>query len=120
MQRSLNHTPRKLKFSKKSRSLLRVVLMATMSVSSHMVKPVQESRSLWKVARLVLCKLPFYNYLHLLQTDSTVGMIPRAVEQVFRGTEQMKTKGWEYKVEGQFLEIVRIVSLFFFLKKEAP
>jgi kinesin family protein C1 len=33
-------------------------------------------------------------------------MIPRAVEQVFRGTEQMKTKGWEYKMEGQFLEIV--------------
>jgi kinesin family protein C1 len=33
-------------------------------------------------------------------------MIPRAVEQVFHGTEQMKTKGWEYKMEGQFLEIV--------------
>ena len=37
-------------------------------------------------------------------------MIPRAVEQVFRGTEQMKMKGWEYKMEGQFLEIVRMVS----------
>lgn len=34
-------------------------------------------------------------------------MIPRAVEQVFRVTEFMKTKGWQYKMEGQFLEIVR-------------
>ncbi|PFH53260.1 hypothetical protein AMATHDRAFT_73463 [Amanita thiersii Skay4041] len=38
-------------------------------------------------------------------TESTAGMIPRAVEQVFRVTEFMKTKGWEYKMEGQFLEI---------------
>jgi len=42
-------------------------------------------------------------------------MIPRAVEQVFRGTEQMKMKGWEYKMEGQFLEIVRIIR-----SKEKP
>jgi len=34
-------------------------------------------------------------------------MIPRAVEQVFKMAEHMKTKGWEYKLEGQFLEIVR-------------
>lgn len=33
-------------------------------------------------------------------------MIPRAVEQVFRVTEQMKSKGWTYRMEGQFLEIV--------------
>jgi len=39
-------------------------------------------------------------------------MIPRAVEQVFRGTEQMKTKGWEYKMEGQFLEIVSTYGFF--------
>ncbi|KAF8624912.1 hypothetical protein AX15_005644 [Amanita polypyramis BW_CC] len=38
-------------------------------------------------------------------TEMTVGMIPRAVEQVFRVAEFMKTKGWEYKMEGQFLEI---------------
>ncbi|KAF6759510.1 P-loop containing nucleoside triphosphate hydrolase protein [Ephemerocybe angulata] len=38
-------------------------------------------------------------------TDSTAGMIPRAVEQVFRVSEEMKSKGWEYKLEGQFLEI---------------
>ncbi|KAF8649403.1 hypothetical protein AX16_005844 [Volvariella volvacea WC 439] len=38
-------------------------------------------------------------------TDTTCGMIPRAVEQVFRVAEFMKTKGWEYKLEGQFLEI---------------
>ena len=36
----------------------------------------------------------------------TVGMIPRAVEQVFAVTEELKGKGWIYKLEGQFLEIV--------------
>jgi hypothetical protein len=34
-------------------------------------------------------------------------MIPRAVEQVFRVAEEMKAKGWDYVMEGQFLEIVR-------------
>ncbi|THU88056.1 kinesin-domain-containing protein [Dendrothele bispora CBS 962.96] len=38
-------------------------------------------------------------------SEATQGMIPRAVEQVFRGAEQLKTKGWEYKMEGQFVEI---------------
>src|ERR1700722_16617661 len=38
-------------------------------------------------------------------------MIPRAMEQVFRVTEELKSKGWEYKLEGQFLEIVRLLSL---------
>ncbi|KAF9440576.1 kinesin-domain-containing protein [Macrolepiota fuliginosa MF-IS2] len=33
------------------------------------------------------------------------GMIPRAVEQVFRVAAEMKSKGWEYTIEGQFLEI---------------
>jgi kinesin family protein C1 len=39
-------------------------------------------------------------------------MIPRAVEQVFRVAEEMKSKGWEYKIEGQFLEIVRLRARF--------
>ena len=38
-------------------------------------------------------------------------MIPRAVDQVFQVTEELKSKGWEYGLEGQFLEIVRM-SLF--------
>ncbi|KZT25220.1 kinesin-domain-containing protein [Neolentinus lepideus HHB14362 ss-1] len=38
-------------------------------------------------------------------TESTAGMIPRAVEQVFKATEELKCKGWQYKLEGQFLEI---------------
>ncbi|KAG6867872.1 hypothetical protein C0993_009946 [Termitomyces sp. T159_Od127] len=38
-------------------------------------------------------------------TEQTAGMIPRAVEQVFRVTEDMKSKGWTYTLEGQFLEI---------------
>ena len=33
-------------------------------------------------------------------------MIPRAVEQVFRVAEELQAKGWEYRMEGQFLEIV--------------
>jgi len=38
-------------------------------------------------------------------TETTAGMIPRAVEQVFRVAEEMKAKGWEYTMEGQMLEI---------------
>ena len=33
-------------------------------------------------------------------------MIPRAVDQIFRVTNDLKTKGWQYTMEGQFLEIV--------------
>ncbi|KAI0731065.1 kinesin-domain-containing protein [Earliella scabrosa] len=39
------------------------------------------------------------------QTEMTAGMIPRAVEQVFRVADELKSKGWQYKMEGQFLEI---------------
>jgi len=42
-------------------------------------------------------------------SGSTKGMIPRAVEQVFQVAEVMGKKGWEYKMEGQFLEIVSVV-----------
>ncbi|KAH9967454.1 kinesin-domain-containing protein [Russula dissimulans] len=38
-------------------------------------------------------------------TTETVGMIPRAVDQVFQVAEELKSKGWEYTLEGQFLEI---------------
>ncbi|TDL23801.1 kinesin-domain-containing protein [Rickenella mellea] len=38
-------------------------------------------------------------------TEDTLGMIPRAVNQVFNATDDLKNKGWEYKMEGQFLEI---------------
>ena len=33
-------------------------------------------------------------------------MIPRAVRQIFQTSEGMNSKGWEYTMEGQFLEIV--------------
>ncbi|KAK0478319.1 P-loop containing nucleoside triphosphate hydrolase protein [Armillaria novae-zelandiae] len=39
------------------------------------------------------------------QTEETAGMIPRAVDQVFRVTNDLKSRGWEYTLEGQFLEI---------------
>ncbi len=35
-------------------------------------------------------------------------MIPRAVDQVFQVAEELKSKGWEYTLEGQVLEVVRI------------
>ncbi|KAI0761833.1 P-loop containing nucleoside triphosphate hydrolase protein [Trametes elegans] len=38
-------------------------------------------------------------------SETTAGMIPRAVEQVFRVADELKSKGWQYKMEGQFLEI---------------
>jgi kinesin family protein C1 len=40
-------------------------------------------------------------------------MIPRAVDQVFRIAKEMKSKGWEYQMEGQFLEIVRLLHPLF-------
>lgn len=39
-------------------------------------------------------------------------MIPRAVDQVFRVADDLKSKGWVYKMEGQFLEIVSLSVLF--------
>ena len=33
-------------------------------------------------------------------------MIPRAIQQIFSVTRELKAKGWDYKLEGQFLEIV--------------
>ncbi|KZP01709.1 kinesin-domain-containing protein [Calocera viscosa TUFC12733] len=38
-------------------------------------------------------------------SDSAAGMIPRAVKQIFEVTEELASKGWTYKMEGQFLEI---------------
>ena len=45
-------------------------------------------------------------------SESTKGMIPRAVEQVFQVAEMMEKKGWGYKMEGQFLEIVSGIPRF--------
>ncbi|CUA78121.1 Kinesin-like protein KIFC1 [Rhizoctonia solani] len=39
------------------------------------------------------------------EKEETRGMIPRAVQQMFRVTEDLGPRGWEYKMEGQFLEI---------------
>lgn len=40
-------------------------------------------------------------------------MIPRAVNEVFRAADVLKSKGWEYNMEGQFLEIVNLPRLQF-------
>ncbi|CAG8502705.1 6449_t:CDS:2 [Cetraspora pellucida] len=33
------------------------------------------------------------------------GMIPRAVRQIFDNVDELKAQGWEYEIEGQFIEI---------------
>ncbi|XP_072287463.1 kinesin-like protein KIFC1 [Pyxicephalus adspersus] len=35
----------------------------------------------------------------------TMGMIPRAIRQIFSSAEELKSKGWEYKFTASFLEI---------------
>ncbi|KAI8479893.1 Kinesin-like protein kifc1 [Branchiostoma belcheri] len=42
---------------------------------------------------------------NLEQGPEQRGMIPRAVEQVFRTAERLRGKGWEYKISASFLEI---------------
>ncbi|KIJ55265.1 hypothetical protein M422DRAFT_57787 [Sphaerobolus stellatus SS14] len=39
------------------------------------------------------------------RAPETAGMIPRAVERVFAAAQELNSKGWVYKMEGQFLEI---------------
>ncbi|CDZ96288.1 kinesin-domain-containing protein [Phaffia rhodozyma] len=38
-------------------------------------------------------------------TPESMGMIPRAILQIFEVTEYLKEQGWKYELEGQFLEI---------------
>ncbi|CCG83125.1 Kinesin motor domain protein [Taphrina deformans PYCC 5710] len=37
--------------------------------------------------------------------SSADGMIPRAVSQIYKAANDLKSKGWEYSMEGSFLEI---------------
>ncbi|KAI8870045.1 kinesin-domain-containing protein [Ramicandelaber brevisporus] len=37
--------------------------------------------------------------------ESKMGMIPRAVRQIFETSEKLKSKGWVYTMEAQFVEI---------------
>ncbi|XP_075042555.1 kinesin-like protein KIFC1 isoform X2 [Mixophyes fleayi] len=39
-----------------------------------------------------------------VSTD-TIGMIPRAIRQIFSSAEELKIKGWQYKFTASFLEI---------------
>lgn len=45
-----------------------------------------------------------------LQTPETQGMIPRAIAKIFDSTDRLKAQGWVYELEGQFLEIVSLIS----------
>ncbi|KAI7883064.1 kinesin-domain-containing protein [Lichtheimia hyalospora FSU 10163] len=38
-------------------------------------------------------------------TTETAGMIPRAIQQIYDLIQELKKEGWEYSMEGQFLEI---------------
>ena len=40
-----------------------------------------------------------------LEDETEMGMIPRAVLQIFESTESLKEKGWSYTMEAQFMEI---------------
>ncbi|TPX32890.1 hypothetical protein SmJEL517_g04096 [Synchytrium microbalum] len=40
-----------------------------------------------------------------LEDEKSMGMIPRAVLQIFECAEKLKEKGWTYTMEAQFLEI---------------
>lgn len=84
-----------------------------MSAYLLMAKQVLASLSLWKADRYTFfsCRLHISHPL-FFQTEATTGMIPRAVNQVFKAADDLKSKGWEYKMDGQFLEIVRILSLY--------
>ena len=37
--------------------------------------------------------------------DENMGMIPRAVNQIYNSAEKLKEKGWSFVIEGQYLEI---------------
>ncbi|KAJ2348524.1 kinesin-like nuclear fusion protein [Coemansia sp. RSA 2671] len=37
--------------------------------------------------------------------DEILGIIPRAVKQIYENTSKLAERGWEYTLEGQFLEI---------------
>jgi hypothetical protein len=39
------------------------------------------------------------------RTDEEAGMIPRAIDMIFRVSGQLKDRGWKYQMEGQFLEV---------------
>ena len=80
--------------------------MATTSAYLHMGKLALASRSPWREVQYVVFASTLTLTLTFSQSEASAGMIPRAVEQVFRVAEEMKSKGWEYKMEGQFLEIV--------------
>ena len=38
-------------------------------------------------------------------TQENMGMIPRAVKQIYDSAEKLKEKGWTFEIEGQYLEI---------------
>jgi kinesin family member C1 len=42
---------------------------------------------------------------NFLDNPDEMGMIPRAVFQIFETAQKLQEKGWKYEIEGQFLEI---------------
>ncbi|KAI9137113.1 P-loop containing nucleoside triphosphate hydrolase protein [Paraphysoderma sedebokerense] len=60
-----------------------------------------------EISQLVQSALDGYNEgpTNGLSDDHEMGMIPRSVRQIYESIHKLKEKGWEYKMEGQFLEI---------------
>ncbi|RUS29667.1 hypothetical protein BC938DRAFT_480392 [Jimgerdemannia flammicorona] len=62
-----------------------------------------------EISQLVQSALDGYNTYTMEgpsnEDEVSVGMIPRAVRQIYSVAESLKEKGWTYQMEGQFLEI---------------
>lgn len=37
--------------------------------------------------------------------EENAGLIPRAIDMIFKVSGQLKDRGWKYQMEGQFLEV---------------
>lgn len=40
-----------------------------------------------------------------LKDEENAGLIPRAIDMIFKVSGQLKDRGWKYQMEGQFLEV---------------
>lgn len=44
-------------------------------------------------------------WLMPLKDEENAGLIPRAIDMIFKVSGQLKDRGWKYQMEGQFLEV---------------
>ncbi|WVQ81244.1 hypothetical protein IAT38_003366 [Cryptococcus sp. DSM 104549] len=41
------------------------------------------------------------------ESEEDAGLIPRVIEAILQATNELKTTGWKYEIEGQFLEVYK-------------